>query len=166
MAPSVDIRPIPPAATAAIRHAVLWPALPPEAQLYDYDYAEGTVHLGAFVAASSEPVAVATLVRAPFARPASLAEKERALDACQLRKLAVQTDLQGKGIGTAMLAHVVALLTPPAGHPPRLLHFDARAAQAPFYEKLGYRVLDPEGFTKAYGGAEPVEYIRMGTVLR
>lgn len=163
----VEIRSIPPQATIAIRHAVLWPNVALGAQLYPYDFAEGTIHIGAFRPDSgeSEPVAVGTLVRAAFARPDALAPDVRALDAVQLRKLAVSSELQGQGVGKAMMAYTAALLAPAPGQPALLLHFDARAAQAPFYEKLGYAVLDPEVFTKTFGG-EVVSFIRMGKVLR
>ncbi|WOO80209.1 uncharacterized protein LOC62_03G003720 [Vanrija pseudolonga] len=162
---AVQIREIPPSAIIAIRHAVLWPNVALDAQLYEYDFAPGTVHIGAFRPDASEPVAVGTLVRAAFARPDALDADTRLLEAVQLRKLAVVAQLQGQGVGKAMMAYTAALLTPAHGDKPLLLHFDARAAQAPFYEKLGYAVLDPTVFTKTFGG-EVVSFIRMGKVLR
>lgn len=165
--PSVTIRPIAPSETHALRHAVLWPSVPLDAQAQPFDVVEGTVHLGAFGSASdSEPIGTLTLVVAPYAGPSTSIPSPSLTTLfpsrqVQLRKFAVSPAQQGNGIGSTMLAAAVAHVS---STEPTLLHLDARREQVPFYAKRRFVVLDEEVFVKmGPGGKGPgVEYVRMG----
>lgn len=62
-------------------------------------------------------------------------------DTFKLRQMAVDTGIQGKGIG-AELINAVDVYAVQAGKHKMLLH--AREVAVPFYEKLGYEVTGPE----------------------
>lgn len=186
---NLAIRPIPASSTHALRHRVLWPSVALEVQAQPYDVAEGTVHLGAFTSPASssapqpdesgaEPCGVLTLVIAPCpcALPAALQPSASSPPLqVQLRKFAVAPEMQGRGVGGAMLVAAVdevrRIRDSAAGRtqdpPPALLHLDARREQAGFYERRGFCVLDPEVFVKKGpgGGGPDVEYVRMGRIV-
>jgi GNAT superfamily N-acetyltransferase len=170
---------------------VLWPSIDPDHQLLPYDHLTTTLHFGAFLITScippaslsstvdnaylvtSEgqlPVGVLTVTLEPFARPESLPPSCVAANVSrQLHKFAVHPDLQGYAIGRQLLEHVISHLTLTAGEhmDAVLFHFDARANQRGFYEKLGMQLLDPEVFVKRgpTGNGPPVEHVRMGKLL-
>ena len=116
------IRPVSPAETYPLRHQVLWPNKP-QAFCQLPDDATGQ-HFGAFVA--QELVSVISL----FLEPAGEA---------RFRKFATHPAWQGRGIGTALLTHVLA--TAQAQGAPAIW-CDARQNTLPFYQRFG---LQPGG---------------------
>lgn len=186
---SITIRPIEPEQTAPLRHAVLWPTVDPKRQLLPYDHLPTTLHFGAFIlstpsdihlppeylpaSASQQPVGVLTVTLEPYAHPERLPPSYRPAVGRQLHKFGVLQSLQGQGVGRQLLFHLVDHLTSEIRArgeeqpEPVLLHFDARANQRGFYERLGMEMLDPEIFVKRgpTGDAPPAEYVRMGKLL-
>ncbi|TPG66513.1 GNAT family N-acetyltransferase [Hymenobacter nivis] len=130
----MDIRPIPFAATYPLRHQVLWPDKPVEyCHLPDDPTGQ---HFGAFQ--GEELVAVISLfVPGPLA---------------QFRKFATRPDCQGRGLGTALLRHVLAEA---ARLGAQRIWCSARLATLPFYERFG---LGPDG--PAYE-KEGIPYVRL-----
>lgn len=59
-------------------------------------------------------------------------------DSLRLRQMAVQNNLQGKGIGASML-HFAENLTKDKGYNKIIMH--ARETATGFYEKLGYKIV-------------------------
>jgi GNAT superfamily N-acetyltransferase len=133
-----EIRLIPAEATYALRHQVLWPD-----KALDYVKVENDAaghHFGAF--RHEELLAVISLfVDGPEAR---------------FRKFATRPDWQGKGLGTALLRHVLAEARRQGA---RRIWCDARQDSAGFYARFGLR---PEGEIFYKG---PVAYVRMGAAL-
>ncbi|MGI4743860.1 MAG: GNAT family N-acetyltransferase [Janthinobacterium lividum] len=133
------IRPITPAQTYALRHAVLWPD-----QRLSYvqlpDDAAGQ-HFGAFEA--EELVVVISL----FVGPDGTA---------RFRKFATALAWQGRGLGSALLRHTIAAA---AAQGARTLWCDARQNTLAFYARFGLR---PEG-NVFYKG--PIAYVRLRMVL-
>ncbi|GFZ49681.1 hypothetical protein JCM24511_07083 [Saitozyma sp. JCM 24511] len=187
---SITIRPIAPEQTAPLRHAVLWPTVDPNRQLLPYDHLPTTHHFGAFVLSTpsnlhlpqeylpslpdQQPVGVLTLTLEPYAHPQRLPPSYRPAVGHQLHKFGVLQSLQGQGVGRRLLSHLVDYLTAETSArgedkpvEPVLLHFDARANQRGFYERLGMEMLDPEIFIKRgpTGDGPPAEYVRMGKLL-
>ncbi len=113
----LTIRPITAAQTYALRHAVLWPGRPiAYVQLPDDDAGQ---HFGAFE--QEELVAVISL----FITPDGLA---------RFRKFATAVGRQGRGIGSALLAHVIEVARA-QGAP--AIWCDARQTALPFYQRFG-----------------------------
>ena len=112
-----SIQPIAPAATYALRHAVLWPEKP-LAYVQLPDDAAGQ-HFGAFVGGAL--VAVISL----FVGADGVA---------RFRKFATDPAWQGRGLGTALLRHVRAAARAQGA---RTLWCDARQSALPFYQRLG-----------------------------
>jgi len=136
--PAVVIRPILASQTYSLRHRVLWPDKPPEyVQLPEDEVGQ---HFGAF--RQQELVAVISL----------FVENEVG----RFRKFATEPALQGQGIGTALLRHVVAEATRLGA---RTLWCDSRQAAADFYRRFN---MEPEG-AAFYKGDIP--YIRMVRTL-
>lgn len=134
----MDIRPVPFADTYPLRHQVLWPGKPP-AYCHLPDDPAG-LHFGAFQ--HDELVAVISLfVQGPTA---------------QFRKFATRPDCQGRGLGSALLRHVLAEA---AQRGARTIWCSARLATLPFYERFG---LGPDGpvFQK-----EGIPYVRLQRAL-
>lgn len=187
---SITIRPIAPEQTAPLRHAVLWPTVDPNRQLLPYDHLPTTHHFGAFVLSTpsdlhlpqeylpalsdQQPVGVLTVTLEPYVHPQRLPPSYRPAVGHQLHKFGVLQSLQGQGVGRRLLSHLVDYLTTEISGrgedkdvEPVLLHFDARANQRGFYERLGMEMLDPEIFIKRgpTGDGPPAEYVRMGKLL-
>jgi len=59
-------------------------------------------------------------------------------DSLRLRQMAVQNNLQGKGIGASML-NFAEILTKDKGYNKIIMH--ARETATGFYEKLGYQIV-------------------------
>lgn len=124
--------------TIAIRHRVLWPGESPAFCQVEGD--ETAWHFGVFL--NGELVSVASVFSDG--------------DGARLRKFATLTECQGKGIGSALLRHVLTVVQE-AG----FTHFwcDARESASGFYQKFGLRT---EGCV-FYKGDVP--YSRMGVAL-
>ena len=105
------------AALYDLRGRVLRPGRPPEDSRFPGDDAPTTVHWGAFV--GGKCVGVASL----FA--------ERGV---RLRGMAVEPDLCGQGIGTALIRHIQRT----AAEKGQSLWCSARVSAVGFYEKLGW----------------------------
>jgi GNAT superfamily N-acetyltransferase len=136
---SCAIQPVAPAATYALRHAVLWPEKP-LAHVQLPDDAAGQ-HFGAFVA--GELVAVISL----FVEADGVA---------RFRKFATDPAWQGRGLGTALLRHVLAAAQAQGAH---ALWCDARQSALPFYQRFG---LAAEG---AVFYKDDVPYLRLSRQL-
>lgn len=131
----LTIRPITPARTYTLRHAVLWPDQPlAYVQLPDDEAGQ---HFGAFE--QEDLVAVISL----FISPDGLA---------RFRKFAAAQAWQGRGIGSALLAHVIEVARAQGA---TALWCDARQHTLPFYQRFG---LAPEGAV-FYKGEIP--YLRL-----
>lgn len=130
----LTIRPIAPAATYALRHAVLWPDKPAtHVQLPDDDAGQ---HFGAF--ASEEVVSVISLfIDGSEAR---------------FRKFATAPAYQRRGIGGQLLAYTIEAARAAGA---TSLWCDARQTALAFYQRFG---LQPEGAT-FYKGDIP--YLRL-----
>jgi GNAT superfamily N-acetyltransferase len=133
------IQPIAPAQTYALRHAVLWPDKP-LAYVQLPEDADG-LHFGAFVEGTL--VAVISL----FVGADGVA---------RFRKFATDPAWQGRGVGTALLHHVVAAAQARGASQ---LWCDARQHTLPFYQRFG---LAPEGEV-FYKGDVP--YVRLSRSL-
>ncbi|MGI4738214.1 MAG: GNAT family N-acetyltransferase [Janthinobacterium lividum] len=132
---TATIQSIDAAQTYALRHAVLWPDKPlAYVQLPDDDAGQ---HLGAFVA--GELRAVISLFVTPDGE-------------ARFRKFATEPAWQGRGLGTALLRHTMALARAQGA---RTLWCDARQNTLPFYARFG---LVPEGDVFYKGN---VAYLRL-----
>lgn len=129
------IHSIPADATYALRHAVLWPDQPAAyVQLPDDDAGQ---HFGVFV--GGELVSVVSLfVSGGEAR---------------FRKFATAPAWQGRGMGSALLAHTIEAAGTAGA---RSLWCDARVSALPFYARFG---MQPEGLV-FYKGAIPYQRLR------
>ena len=135
----MDIRRIQWQETIPLRHKVLWPNQNPE-----YCYVEGDEnawHFGVFVHEA--------LVSVASVYPDG--------EIIRLRKFATTTEHQGKGIGTALLQHILAEL---AKSNVEVFWCDARETAIGFYERFG---MSTEG-ERFYKG--PVPYFKMSVLLR
>ena len=112
------------AALYDLRARVLRRGRPPEESRFPGDEAEGTAHLGAF--AAGRCVGVVTLLREP---QGTGAPREM-----RLRGMAVEPEMQGRGVGAALLrrAHEMA-----AGAGLEIW-CNARMSAVGFYEKQGW----------------------------
>ena len=132
---SYTIRPITPADTYPLRHAVLWPEKPLEyVRLPDDD---GGQHFGAFVADGQLVAVISLFMTSGEAR---------------FRKFATRPDWQGQGIGSALLARVVDEATRLGAH---TLWCDSRQSAADFYRRFE---MVPVGEVFYKG---PIPYVRM-----
>jgi len=129
------IRPIAPADTYPLRHAVLWPDKPLEyVQLPDDDAGQ---HFGAF-AADGQLISVISLF---------VTDGE-----ARFRKFATHPSWQGQGIGSALLARTIEAATQLGAS---TLWCDSRQSAADFYRRFG---MVPEGEIFYKG---PIPYVRM-----
>lgn len=135
----IVIQPIDAAQTYALRHAVLWPDKP-LAYVQLPDDAAGQ-HFGTFAAGTL--VAVISL----FVEADGVA---------RFRKFATDPAWQGRGVGTALLHHVIARAQAQGAS---RLWCDARQNTLPFYQRFG---LTPEGDV-FYKGEVP--YVRLSRAL-
>ena len=164
--------------TIPLRHSVLWPNMPPSHVCLPED-AVG-IHYGAFLPLRDTPVAVISLfVEDP---PSSTRDSDRhhyhgpevnlqppnpitSIDqngrlpvqpprrAVRFRKFACESEFQGKGIGTQLLAHVLSMARTELDA--ATVWCDARETARGWYMKRGFTPFGPT----FYKG--PEEYIRM-----
>jgi len=138
MSAALEIRVIAPADTYSLRHQVLWPNMPLDYVKVEDD--EAGHHFGAFL--EHQLVAVISLFM----------EGEDA----RFRKFATHPAQQRRGIGSALLRHVMIAAQRQGC---RRLWCDARQDSAAFYAQFGFQ---PEG-AKFYKG--PIPYVRMAREL-
>lgn len=129
-----DIRPVSAPETYALRHAVLWPDKP-LAYVHIPEDNQG-LHFGAF--RTGELVGVVSLF--------VIGEEAR------FRKFATRPDQQGRGVGTALLMHVISEATRLGA---RRLWCDARTESTGFYHRFGFQ---EEGNTFF---KDSIPYVRM-----
>ncbi|CAE8624713.1 unnamed protein product [Polarella glacialis] len=139
---AVTLRRIKASDTVGLREKVMWPGRPELCSLPEDEVPEA-VHLGAF--AGEALVGVLSL----------FLPKEGVKGRAQYRKVAVDQDWQGKGVGSALVrAAVEAAQSAGAA----AIYCHARAAKTEFYERLGF-ARKGEPFEK-YGGHQYVEMER------
>ena len=136
---TVIIQPIAAAQTYALRHAVLWPDKPPDYVRLPAD--DAGQHFGAFVAGELRAVISLFITVAGEAR---------------FRKFATDPAWQGRGLGTALLRHIMQAARAQGAS---ALWCDARHNTLPFYQRFG---LMPEGdvFYK-----DDIAYLRLRCAL-
>ncbi|EMR71222.1 putative gnat family protein [Eutypa lata UCREL1] len=149
--PLLIIRVIPASQTYPLRHAVLWPHKPPSyVQLSDD--ADGQ-HFGAFV-----PIGTGTSDNPSESEPISIISLfiDIKTGEARFRKFATAVPWQGKGIGSALLAHTIEAAVQAGA---KSIWCDARQSALPFYEKFGMGA-EGEVFFKG-----DVPYLRMSKGL-
>jgi GNAT superfamily N-acetyltransferase len=147
--------------TLKLRHEVLWPDKPLSyVRLPEDD--EG-YHYGAFPPSEALAVAVISLFLEDVPQNSSTSiledfDQAHQLRGARFRKFACELSWQGRGIGTALLNHVMSVARTDLNV--SVLWCDARLASAAWYEKRGM-----EKFGAIfYKGS--VEYVRMKISLR
>jgi GNAT superfamily N-acetyltransferase len=141
----VYVRDVTAAEAYPLRRRVLRPGFEESVIVFEGDAVPGAFHLGAFEAeAGGEPVGIATFFPSPRGSVA---------DAWQLRGMAVAPEVQGRGVGAALLAAGVARVGA-LGAP--LLWANGRDSALGFYERHGWKVVG-DGFT--YGPADLPHHI-------
>lgn len=161
---SVDIRPISANETVALRHAVLWPSVPIDSEIIRLPEDDSGYHLGAFVQGTRTPVAVISVFKediAPTSFPvrstdASSSEQPHPVS-FRFRKFACYPAFQGRGIGSALLAHTMDYCRTDMGA--GLLWCDARVTAVSWYEKRGLEAFGDTWFKGT------TEYIKMRKLL-
>lgn len=157
LVPHISIRTITAQQTVPLRHSVLWPDKPVEYVLLPED--ETGYHFGVFLGDDEYPIAVIPLFAEDVPRDAhadehpSRAPSTDSMSAARFRKFACAKSFQGRGVGTALLQHVLAVSR-------ELLQCstvwcDARVESAAWYER--------RGLTR-FGGIfykGEIEYVRM-----
>lgn len=126
MSPVVDVTQVGVEAVRPLRLAVLRAGLPPESAVWPGDDLPTSAHLAAYDGGAL--VGVATVLPSPYAGT------ERAW---QLRGMAVDPAVRGRGVGAALLARAVELV---AGSGTPLLWCNARVSAQGFYERHGFTV--------------------------
>jgi GNAT superfamily N-acetyltransferase len=112
-----------------LRHRVLLPGEPRATAHFDGDADASTIHFGAFD--YDRLVGCVTIMQRPHeARPA-----------WQLRGMAVEDDVQRRGVGSMLIAAVDEVV---ASHAVRRLWCNARSPAIPFYERHGWVVAGEE----------------------
>ena len=124
---SVQIETISAEATLEIRHRVLWPNKPKAHCLVPGD--NSAVHFGIYV--NSKHVGVASVFDIT--------------GSARLRKLAVDYDYQGRGLGAALTKHAIEAAKESGAN---LFWCDARESAINFYRQFGLKV-DGEKFYKS-----------------
>ncbi|MEM9346724.1 MAG: GNAT family N-acetyltransferase [Planctomycetota bacterium] len=123
----IDIRPIKPEQTHAMRHAVLRPHQPIEAMVYPGDNELDTFHLAA-VDGQGRVVGIVSF----YEQPSPLGSRQ---GDWQLRGMAVEPALQGKGLGARLVQAGIDKVREQGG---QRLWCNARVTAQRFYEKLGF----------------------------
>lgn len=125
-----EIRFIDPALTRSLRSVVLRPGRPAEECIYPEDTAPGAFHLGAFDGGRITGIA-----------SFSQEHIEGATTAFRLRGMAVDPELQGKGIGADIMNFALEHL---ASLGCDVLWCNARSSAVGFYMKLGMEIYSDE----------------------
>jgi GNAT superfamily N-acetyltransferase len=126
------MRPATLAEIVSLRHTILRAGLPRETALFPGDDAPTSRHYGAF-AQSGRIIGCATLHLNHW-------DSE---PAWQLRGMATDADHQRRGLGRTILNWLEADLLADV-RAPRLMWCNARVPAAPFYERLGWRIVSEQ----------------------
>jgi GNAT superfamily N-acetyltransferase len=137
---SFFIRPISANDTHDLRLRVLRPGQPPERANYVADEQSDAFHLGAFTADGTLG-GVASFYPEPFPHDAQQLYYDETPSDWRLRGMAVEPDLQGQGVGRALIIAGIETLQEKAGV---WLWCNARTTAEPFYTTLGFNTFgDP-----------------------
>lgn len=131
-----------------MRAAILRPGLPFEASVYQLDYEEDSLHMGAFE--QGELVTVATILHEP-------PPGEDNAGAWRLRGMVTRPELQRRGYGRAVLLRCIADI---ARRGATLLWCNARTDAVDFYRTLGFETEGGEQKT-----ARGTSFIRMKRIV-
>ncbi len=127
-----DIRRITAAETRQLRQQVLRPKRRPEEQVYPNDDVPDALHTGAFH--DGKLVGIATVFR--DAPPGETQPR-----AWRLRGMAVLPEMQGQGVGRALVEFCVAHIR---AHDGDVLWCNGRTSARAFYESVGFRATGAE----------------------
>jgi ribosomal protein S18 acetylase RimI-like enzyme len=133
----MTVRPISAAETRPLRGEVLRPGQPPASLVYPGDDAPDSFHAGAFV--DGALVGIATVYPEPMPLdPAAGFDADRAF---RLRGMATRPDLQGRGLGRAVLTHCIEHVRAAGAE---VLWCNARLGALGFYRRLGFQTIGDE----------------------
>lgn len=141
--------------TVSLRQAILWPNQPLSHVRLAEDDAPNAHHFGAFFGDEGPIIAVISL----FLDEPPPGQSPMNVSYARFRKFACAHEHQGRGLGSALLAHVVEFSDSTTR---RTVWCDARLETAAWYEKRGMQ-RSGEIFWKGVGD-EKVEYVRMKTL--
>ena len=130
----IHVRPITAAETRPLRSAVLRPGQPASSLVYPGDDAPGSFHAGAVV--NGEIVGIATVYPEPM--PLAAETELDPANAFRLRGMATRPDLQGTGVGRAVLARCIEHAAEARAD---LLWCNARVSALGFYRRLGFETV-------------------------
>ena len=136
----MDIRALTAAQTRPLRGDVLRPGQPAPNLVYDGDDAPGHFHAGAIL--DGDVVGVATVYPEPLPTNIELDNAELdANNAFRLRGMATRPDLQGQGVGRAVLTRCI---THVRDYGADILWCNARSSALGFYLGLGFATVGDE----------------------
>ncbi|MEM1043631.1 MAG: GNAT family N-acetyltransferase [Bacteroidota bacterium] len=133
----MTVRPITAAETRPLRSTVLRPGQPPGSLVYPGDDAPGSFHAGALL--DGEVVGIASIFPEPM--PVAPRAGFDPADAFRLRGMATRPDLQGTGLGRAVLGRCIEHIRTTGTV---LLWCNARTPALGFYERLGFETVGEE----------------------
>ena len=111
-----------------LRHAVLRAGLGPEAAVFDGDEEPASRHVGAFLS-SGQLIGCVSIVQRPW----------NGEPAWQLRGMAVEDGLRGRGVGKLLLARIEQIVATEAHS--AVLWCNARASAVGFYSAMGWKTV-------------------------
>jgi L-Ala-D/L-Glu epimerase len=129
------VRPLRPAQVVPLRNAVLRPGQPPTACRWANDLEPETIHLGAYAGRTLAAVGTFLQLGDPaVAQVCGVPEPQQR----KLRGMAVDSQFQGRGAGSALLAAAYSVLREGGA---RCIWCSARMTALGFYEKQGWVTL-------------------------
>lgn len=114
-----------------LRHSVLRAQLPLEAAVFDGDDEPTTRHIGAF-GTDRQVIGCASIVRRPWHNG----------PAWQLRGMAIDSELRGRGVGRLLLAQIERIVLEDGFSP--ILWCNARTPAVGFYSAMGWQRIGEE----------------------
>lgn len=118
----------------SLRHKILRPGLPIETAQFDGDRDIGTHHFACFH--------VDNMPGEPLCCVSYMSRDYKGKPGWQLRGMATQTEMAGKGIGKALVSHAEKLLSERTNI--KTFWCNARSESTGFYEKIGWTIQSPE----------------------
>jgi GNAT superfamily N-acetyltransferase len=125
--PVIEVHPITPAETLALRHAILRGGLPPETAIFPNDNADTSRHFGAFV--EGKLIGVATIHFSP------MLDQPDFDPAYQVRGMATAPEMQGRGAGRLLLEACIQAAREAGA---QWLWCNARTPALGFYSRHGF----------------------------
>lgn len=136
----VIVRPVQVCEILQLRHDVLRPGLPLITAMFDADTWETTLHFGAYSTLGHQRlIDCVSFYKVPF----------KSKPAFQLRGMAVESRVQGRGVGQALLAKAIESLTESLDV--HLFWCNARESAVGFYTKQGWQVVSERFDIKGVG---------------